>query len=85
MEQAWLLVIQMDPDQTHTSAHSGCPNSRGDGTWHSGMDCCNILAAAHLMDQVIDSEASHPQMARAKVTRDERGEDILSCECDFKI
>jgi hypothetical protein len=49
------------------------------------MDCCNILAAAHLMDQVIDSEASHPQMARAKVTRDERGEDILSCECDFKI
>ncbi|XP_066324275.1 uncharacterized protein [Miscanthus floridulus] len=45
----------------------------------------NILAAPHLMEQVIDSEASHPQMDRAKVTSDERREDILSCECDFKI
>ncbi|CAN6486589.1 unnamed protein product [Victoria cruziana] len=49
------------------------------------------------MDKVIDSEAQHPQMAGAKgsscslpgcdgkVMSDERGVDILPCECDFKI
>ncbi|GLJ06951.1 hypothetical protein SUGI_0053650 [Cryptomeria japonica] len=57
----------------------------------------NSVTRAHLMDKVIDSEASHPQMAGArgsacsvegcdgKVMRDERGEDILPCECNFKI
>uniref|UniRef100_A0A7C9DX19 Cellulose synthase (UDP-forming) n=1 Tax=Opuntia streptacantha TaxID=393608 RepID=A0A7C9DX19_OPUST len=57
----------------------------------------NSVTRAHLMDKVIDSEASHPQMAGAKgsscaipgcdgnVMSDERGEDILPCECDFKI
>jgi cellulose synthase-like protein len=57
----------------------------------------NSATRAHLMDKVIESEASHPQMAGAKgsscavngcdskVMSDERGEDILPCECDFKI
>lgn len=57
----------------------------------------NSVTRAHLMDKVFDSEASHPQMAGAKgsscaipgcdgnVMSDERGQDILPCECDFKI
>lgn len=57
----------------------------------------NSVTRAHLMDKVIDSETNHPQMAGAKgsscavpgcdgkVMSDERGEDILPCECDFKI
>jgi len=57
----------------------------------------NSVTHAHLMDKVIESEASHPQMAGAKgsscaipgcdckVMSDERGVDILPCECDFKI
>ncbi|GMH28183.1 hypothetical protein Nepgr_030026 [Nepenthes gracilis] len=55
------------------------------------------VTRAHLMDKVIESEASHPQMAGAKgsscaitgcdgkVMSDERGLDILPCVCDFKI
>lgn len=58
---------------------------------------CNSVTRAHLMDKVIESETSHPQMAGAKgsscampgcdskVMSDERGIDILPCECDFKI
>ncbi|GLT87281.1 hypothetical protein SLE2022_053710 [Rubroshorea leprosula] len=57
----------------------------------------NSVTRAHLMDKVIESEAIHPQMAGAKgsscsipgcdakVMSDERGVDILPCECDFKI
>nr|XP_043638830.1 cellulose synthase-like protein D2 [Erigeron canadensis] len=57
----------------------------------------NSVTRAHLMDKVIDSETSHPQMAGAKgsscqipgcdgiVMSDERGNDILPCECGFKI
>lgn len=57
----------------------------------------NTVTRAHLMDKVIESEANHPQMAGAKgsscsipgcdskVMSDERGNDILPCECDFKI
>ncbi|XP_059669765.1 cellulose synthase-like protein D3 isoform X1 [Cornus florida] len=57
----------------------------------------NSVTRAHLMDKVIESEANHPQMAGAKgslcqvpgcdgkVMSDERGVDILPCECDFKI
>ncbi|KAK4349586.1 hypothetical protein RND71_032341 [Anisodus tanguticus] len=57
----------------------------------------NSATRAHLMDKVIDSEANHPQMAGTKgsscaiqgcdgkVVSDGRGEDILPCECDFKI
>ncbi|RAL54763.1 hypothetical protein DM860_001891 [Cuscuta australis] len=58
----------------------------------------NSVTRAHLMDKVIESEATdHPQMTGVKgsscavpgcdgkVMRDERGEDILPCECDFKI
>ncbi|KAE9464665.1 hypothetical protein C3L33_03466, partial [Rhododendron williamsianum] len=57
----------------------------------------NSVTRAHLMDKVIESETNHPQMAGskgsscaipgcdAKVMSDERGVDILPCECDFKI
>lgn len=57
----------------------------------------NSVTRAHLMDKVIESEATHPQMAGAKgsscaipgcdakVMSDERGNDILPCECDYKI
>ncbi|WOH11557.1 hypothetical protein DCAR_0831046 [Daucus carota subsp. sativus] len=57
----------------------------------------NSVTRAHLMDKVIESETNHPQMAGTKgsmcaipgcdgkVMSDERGEDILPCECDFKI
>ncbi|XP_052198596.1 cellulose synthase-like protein D3 [Diospyros lotus] len=57
----------------------------------------NSVTRAHLMDKVIESDANHPQMAGAKgsscaipgcdakVMSDERGVDILPCECDFKI
>ncbi|MQL92557.1 hypothetical protein Taro_025174 [Colocasia esculenta] len=58
----------------------------------------NSVTRAHLMDKVIESDVNHPQMAGAKgsstcavpgcdskVMRDERGNDILPCECDFKI
>ncbi|XP_075476236.1 cellulose synthase-like protein D2 [Primulina tabacum] len=57
----------------------------------------NSVTRAHLMDKVIESETNHPQMAGTKgsscsipgcdgkVMSDERGEDLLPCECDFKI
>ncbi|KAF6153328.1 hypothetical protein GIB67_003518 [Kingdonia uniflora] len=57
----------------------------------------NSVTRAHLMDKVIESEVSHPQMAGSrgsncamhncdgKVMRDERGNDIAPCECRFKI
>ncbi|XP_047152765.1 cellulose synthase-like protein D4 [Vigna umbellata] len=55
----------------------------------------NSVTRAHLMDKVIDSEVTHPQMAGSKgsacsicdgrVMRDERGSDITPCECRFKI
>ena len=51
------------------------------------------MTRAHLMDKVIDSEVTHPQMAGAKgsscgmpacdgkVMKDDRGQDITPCEC----
>ncbi|KAG0448858.1 hypothetical protein HPP92_027621 [Vanilla planifolia] len=57
----------------------------------------NSVTRAQLMDKVIDSQANHPQMVgakgstcvvpgcNAKVMSDERGKDILPCECDYKI
>ncbi|XP_073136416.1 cellulose synthase-like protein D4 isoform X1 [Henckelia pumila] len=57
----------------------------------------NTVTRAHLMDKVIDSKVSHPQMAGSKgsfcampacdgkVMRDERGNDITPCDCRFKI
>ncbi|KAI4322043.1 hypothetical protein L6164_021768 [Bauhinia variegata] len=57
----------------------------------------NSVTRAHVMDKVIETEVNHPQMAGAKgsscaipgcdskVMSDERGVDILPCECDFKI
>lgn len=53
----------------------------------------NSVTRAHLMDKVIDSEVTHPQMAGAKgsacsicdskVMKDERGHDITPCECRY--
>ncbi|KAL2540344.1 Cellulose synthase-like protein D4 [Abeliophyllum distichum] len=57
----------------------------------------NSVTRAHLMDKVIESEVSHPQMAGSKgsscampacdgkVMKDERGNDVIPCECRFKI
>ncbi|XP_022743907.1 cellulose synthase-like protein D4 [Durio zibethinus] len=57
----------------------------------------NSVTRAHLMDKVIDSEVSHPQMAGAKgascsvaacdgkIMKDERGNDVTPCECRYKI
>lgn len=57
----------------------------------------NCLTRARLKEKVIDSESNHPQMTGvkgsscaipgcdAKVMIDERGLDIVPCECDFKI
>ncbi|KAK3042041.1 hypothetical protein RJ639_001743 [Escallonia herrerae] len=57
----------------------------------------NSVTRAHLMDKVIESEVSHPQMAGSrgsacsmpacdgKVMKDERGADVIPCECRFKI
>ncbi|VFQ63160.1 unnamed protein product [Cuscuta campestris] len=57
----------------------------------------NSVTRAHLMDKVIESEVSHPQMAGSKgsscampacdgkIMRDERGNDVTPCECRFKI
>ncbi|KAL3514921.1 hypothetical protein ACH5RR_021823 [Cinchona calisaya] len=57
----------------------------------------NSVTRAHLMDKVIESEVTHPQMAGSKgsscsmpacdgkVMKDERGNDITPCECRFKI
>ncbi|KAL6543778.1 Cellulose synthase-like protein D4 [Orobanche gracilis] len=57
----------------------------------------NSVTRAHLMDKVIESQVSHPQMAGSKgsscampacdgkVMKDERGNDVIPCECRFKI
>lgn len=57
----------------------------------------NQVTRAQLKEKVIESESSHPQMAGTKgsscavqgcdgkVMTDERGLDILPCECDYKI
>ena len=57
----------------------------------------NSVTRAHLMDKVIDSEVSHPQMAGAKgascsmpacdgkIMKDERGNDVTPCECRYVL
>lgn len=57
----------------------------------------NQVTRAQLKEKVIESESSHPQMAGTKgsscavqgcdgkIMTDERGLDILPCECDYKI
>lgn len=57
----------------------------------------NNVTRAHYMDKVTESDSVHPQMAgtngsscsivgcNQKIMCDERGDDILPCECDFKI
>lgn len=57
----------------------------------------NSVTRAHLMDKVIESEVSHPQMTGAKgsscsmpacdgkIMKDERGVDITPCECRYAV
>ncbi|KAJ7524694.1 hypothetical protein O6H91_17G017000 [Diphasiastrum complanatum] len=57
----------------------------------------NSMTRGHVIDKMIEGDASHPQMAcargltcsmegcDAKAMRDERGEDVTPCECAFKI
>ncbi|KAK7252515.1 hypothetical protein RIF29_36509 [Crotalaria pallida] len=57
----------------------------------------NQVTRAHLKEKVTESDSSHPQMTGVKgsscavpgcdgkVLTDERGLDILPCECDYKI
>lgn len=58
----------------------------------------NRATRSFLKEKMTDSVSSHPQMAGgangstcsipgcdAKIMRDERGEDIVPCDCDFKI
>ncbi|CAH9142469.1 unnamed protein product [Cuscuta epithymum] len=57
----------------------------------------NSVTRAHLMDKVIESDVTHPQMAGSKgsscampacdgkIMKDERGNDVTPCECRFKI
>ncbi|XP_004229303.1 cellulose synthase-like protein D4 [Solanum lycopersicum] len=57
----------------------------------------NSVTRAHLMDKIIESEVYHPQMAGSKgsscsmpacdgkIMKDERGNDVIPCECRFKI
>ncbi|GFQ00409.1 cellulose synthase-like protein d4 [Phtheirospermum japonicum] len=60
-------------------------------------DGLNSVTRAHHMDKVIESQVSHPQMAGSegsscalpacdgKVMKDERGDDVIPCECRLKI
>lgn len=55
----------------------------------------NSVTRAHLMDKVIDSDVTHPQMAGAKgsscampacdgkIMKDKRGKDVMPCECRY--
>ncbi|KAJ7551251.1 hypothetical protein O6H91_06G006900 [Diphasiastrum complanatum] len=57
----------------------------------------NSMTRGHVIEKMIKGEANHPQMAcargltcsmpgcDAKAIRDERGEDVLPCECAYKI
>lgn len=57
----------------------------------------NSLTQSHMLNKVIESEVNHPQITGAKVSfcaihgcdsklmSDERGKDIIQCECEFKI
>ncbi|XP_073011401.1 cellulose synthase-like protein D2 [Typha latifolia] len=84
------MEVMMDPSISAKVEEQYVSNSLFTGGFNS-------VTRAHLMDKVIESEANHPQMAGAKgsscavhgcdskVMSDERGVDILPCECDFKI
>ncbi|XP_077210487.1 cellulose synthase like D4 [Tasmannia lanceolata] len=80
----------MDASVAHKAEEQYVSNSLFTGGFNS-------VTRAHLMDKVIESEVTHPQMAGAKgsacsmpacdgkVMRNERGEDVDPCECRFKI
>ncbi|KAG9451678.1 hypothetical protein H6P81_004582 [Aristolochia fimbriata] len=84
------MEVSMDPSISAKVEEQYVSNSLFTGGFNS-------VTRAHLMDKVIDSETNHPQMAGAKgsscailgcdskVMSDERGVDILPCECGFKI
>ncbi|KAK6934939.1 hypothetical protein RJ641_035094 [Dillenia turbinata] len=85
-----LQLFPIDPSVSRKVEEQYVSNSLFTGGFKS-------VTLAHLMDKVIESKANHPQMAGTKgsscaipgcdgkVMSDERGEDILPCECDFKI
>lgn len=84
------IVMRMDPPISQRVEEQYVSSSLFTGGYNS-------VTRAHLMDKVIESDTNHPQMAGAKgsscsiqgcdgnVMSDERGVDILPCECDFKI
>lgn len=84
------IVMRMDPPISQRVEEQYVSSSLFTGGYNS-------VTRAHLMDKVIESDTTHPQMAGAKgsscsiqgcdgnVMSDERGVDILPCECDFKI
>jgi hypothetical protein len=57
----------------------------------------NSVTRGHVMEKMMETEATHPQLACARGTtcsvdgcdgkslRDERGDDMLPCECGFRI
>jgi hypothetical protein len=57
----------------------------------------NSVTRGHVMEKVMETEAAHPQLAcakgltcsvegcDAKAMRDERGDDMVPCVCNFKI
>ncbi|ESQ41686.1 hypothetical protein EUTSA_v10012495mg [Eutrema salsugineum] len=84
------IISQMDRSISQKVEEQYVSNSMFTGGFNSATK-------AHLMDKVIETETNHPQMAGAKgsscaipgcdakVMSDERGQDLLPCECDFKI
>lgn len=81
-------IVPMDPAISARVEEQYVSNSLFTGGFNSAT-------RAHLMDKVTDN--AHPQLAGTngshcsvpgcdqKVMSDERGDDILPCECDFKI
>ncbi|KAJ6809316.1 cellulose synthase-like protein D2 [Iris pallida] len=84
------MAVTMEPSITAKVEEQYVSNSIFTGGFNS-------VTRAHLMDKVTEGDHQHPQMAGskgsscamegcdAKVMSDERGVDILPCECDFKI
>lgn len=91
MNDGSMSVVPMDPSISARVEEQYVSNSLFTGGFNS-------VTRAHLMDKVTDNENNaHPQLAGTKgsscsvpgcdqkLMSDERGEDILPCECDFKI
>ena len=84
------MAVTMDPSISAKVEEQYVSNSLFTGGFNS-------VTRAHLMDKVTEGNNQHPQMAGSKgsscaipgcdgkVMCDERGVDILPCECDYKI